>query len=161
MWIVAGVESPGRLLGFVWIAGVVSPGRLDFVCGTPSLDEALRAGREEALRARGKKAGGACRITMRSRIPRAYMRAGEAFFRTSQRWGGGMGNCWRLFFLNLPKNEGWGGGMGNCWSCFISSRDGFGRALRSRKIIQRFGFVLRRLTVLPTLDYCFGISLLL
>jgi len=117
MWIVAGVESPGRLLGFAWIAGVVSPGQLDFACGTPSLDEALRAGREEALRARGKKAGGACRITMRSRIPRAYMRAGEAFFRTSQRWGGGMGNCWRLFFLNLPKNEGWGGGMGNCWNC--------------------------------------------
>jgi len=52
MWIVAGVESPGRLLGFAWIAGVVSPGRLDFACGTPSLDEALRAGREEALRAR-------------------------------------------------------------------------------------------------------------
>ena len=51
-----------------------------------------------------------------------------------------MRNCWRLFFLNLPKNEGWGGGMGNCWSCFISSRDGFGRPLRSRKIIQRFGF---------------------
>ena len=51
---------------------------------------------------REKKAGGACRIAMRSRILRAYMRAGEAFFRTCQRWGEGMGNYWR-FFLNLPK----------------------------------------------------------
>jgi hypothetical protein len=28
-----------------------------------------------------------------------------------------MGNCWRVFFVNLLKNEGWRGEMGNCWSC--------------------------------------------
>jgi hypothetical protein len=40
-------------------------------------------------------------IAMCSRRPRAYICAGEAFFRSCQRWGGEMRNCWRVFFLSI------------------------------------------------------------
>ena len=40
---------------------------------------------------------------MRRGYERAYIRARRLFFRTWHKWQLGMGNCWRRFFLFLPK----------------------------------------------------------
>ena len=63
-----------------------------------------RAREEEALRARGK--GPAACVESRCAViePRAYIRAWEGFFPSCQRWVGGMGNYWRVFFCQFAKN---------------------------------------------------------
>jgi hypothetical protein len=92
--------------------------------------------RRVRLRARGKtpwrareEAGGVRGVAMHRRRPRAYIRTGEAFFRTCQRWGGGLGNCWRVIFVNLPKKSKMGRSDGKLlelllatmWSSFFQT----------------------------------------
>jgi hypothetical protein len=124
-------ESPGSpASSSSWIAGVVvfvdrwrhrTPGSLasssSWICERTLSPGATSRGRTRGknrarLHARGKRRRRAMGVRMRSASPLANMPSWWVFFPSCQRWVVGMGNCWRLFFLNLPKKirmESWDG----------------------------------------------------